>query len=98
MWAWVFCTSLIAFFCIRKSRGSDVLREILGTTFKGALMSDFYSAYVKFASPRQQFCLAHLIRDIRFLTTLPSKSTQRFGLELLVFFRSQRRLRRLNEA
>lgn len=88
MWAWAFCTSLIAFFCIRESRGSKVLFEILGTTFQGALTSDFFSAYTKFASPKQQFCLAHLIRDIRYLTTLPSKPTQRFGLELLVFFRS----------
>ena len=69
-WVWVFCNSLIAFFTINKSRGYKVLAEVLGESYSGALISDFYSAYVKYASAKQQFCLAHLIRDIKYLTTL----------------------------
>jgi DNA-binding ferritin-like protein (Dps family) len=30
-----------------------------------------------------QFCIAHLIRDIRFLTTLPDKETKAYGKRLL---------------
>ena len=55
-------------------KGSAVLRRVLGDPFEGALISDFYSAYVCYANARQQFCLAHLIRDIKFLTTLPAES------------------------
>ena len=85
-WVWLFCTPLVAFFSIQRSRGSKVLKQILGETFAGAIISDFYSAYVKYASPRQQFCLAHLIRDIKFITTLPDAATKEFGTKVLRYF------------
>jgi len=86
-WIWVFGTVLVSFFCIAKSRSSRVLNEILGQTYHGTMISDFFGAYVKYASGPQQFCLAHLIRDIKFLTTLPGKSHQSFGHDLLMQFR-----------
>jgi transposase len=86
-WTWVFCTSAISFFCIAKSRGSKVLEEVLGKTYAGTIVSDFFSAYVKYANRLQQFCLAHLIRDIKFLTTLPGEADKRFGQRLLVEFK-----------
>lgn len=86
-WIWVFCTNMIAFFTIERSRGSVVLRKVLGETFGGAIISDFYSAYVKYASEFQQFCLAHLIRDIKFLTTLPDEASRVFGEQMLKYFK-----------
>lgn len=86
-WVWLFCTELVAFFAVEASRGSKVLRKILGDTFDGAIISDFYSAYVSYASLKQQFCLAHLIRDIKFLTTLPDKATKEFGEKMLAYFK-----------
>lgn len=86
-WIWVFCTAAISFFCIAKSRGSKVLEEILGKTYGGTIVSDFFSAYVKYANRLQQFCLAHLIRDIKFLTTLPGEADKWFGQRLLVEFK-----------
>lgn len=91
-WVWVFCDSMIAFFTISKSRGSKVLREVLGEVFSGAIISDFYSAYTAYANPKQQFCLAHLIRDIKFLTTLPDKNQQDFGKGVLKHFKAMFRL------
>lgn len=85
-WVWLFCTQLVAFFSIQRSRGCKVLKEILGETFAGAIVSDFYSAYVCYASLKQQFCLAHLIRDIKFLITLPDPSTKEFGAKVLRCF------------
>lgn len=85
-WVWLFCTQLVAFFSIQRSRGCKVLKEILGETFAGAMVTDFYSAYVCYASLKLQFCLAHLIRDIKFLTTLPDPTTQEFGKKLLRYF------------
>lgn len=87
-WVWVFCNSLIAYFSIHKSRGCEVLKQILGETFDGSITSDFYSAYVCYASPKQQFCLAHLIRDIKFLTTLSTEESKIFGETLLRYMRS----------
>lgn len=86
-WIWAFCTRFLGFFTIDASRGSQVLKRILGETFKGAIISDFFSAYVKYANVFQQFCLAHLIRDIKFLTTLPDIADQQFGLRLLRQFK-----------
>ncbi|HED37961.1 MAG TPA: IS66 family transposase [Ignavibacteria bacterium] len=86
-WAWVFATKLVSFFTIEKSRGSIVLKEILGDIFKGAIVSDFFSAYIKYANAAQQFCLAHLIRDIKFLITLNNPLEQWFGKKLIVQFR-----------
>ena len=82
-WIWAFCTRLFGFFTVEASRGSQVLKKVLGETFKGTLISDFFSAYIKYASALQQFCLAHLIRDIKFLTTLPDQANQQFGIRLL---------------
>ncbi len=86
-WIWVFCTSAFSFFCIAKSRSSQVLRDILGETYNGTIVSDFFSAYVKYANKIQQFCLAHLIRDIKFLTTCPNKADKCFGQSLLIQFK-----------
>lgn len=86
-WVWVFCNQLIAFFAISKSRGCKVLEEILGPNFLGTLTSDFYSAYVKYASAKQQFCLGHLIRELKYLTTLPAAEDKKFGLRLLGYMR-----------
>ena len=86
-WIWVFCTSAFSFFCIAKSRSSHVLKDVLGETYNGTIVSDFFSAYVKYANKIQQFCLAHLIRDIKFLTTLPNEADKRFGKALLTDFK-----------
>jgi len=86
-WIWVFCSSAVSFFCIAKSRGAKVLEEVLGKTYDGTIVSDFFGAYVKYANRLQQFCLAHLIRDIKFLTTLPGEADKRFGERLLVEFK-----------
>jgi len=51
------------------------------------LITDFFSAYVKYASTFQQFCLAHLIRDIKFLTTLSDSANREFGKKLLRQFK-----------
>jgi len=52
-WIWVFCTSAISFLYITKSRSSQVLRDILGETYNGTIVSDFFSAYVKYANKIQ---------------------------------------------
>lgn len=86
-WVWLFCTQVIAFFTIKCSRACQVLIDVLGEKFDGAIISDFYSAYVCYANKNQQFCLAHLIREIKFLTTLPDPATKAFGEKMLTYFR-----------
>jgi len=85
-WTWVFKAELYVLFKIDKSRGSQVLIDVLGKEFNGALGCDYFSAYRKYMKDFNvtiQFCIAHLIRDIRFLTTLKDKETKAYGQKLL---------------
>jgi len=85
-WTWVFKAELYVLFRIDKSRGSQVLIEVLGKEFEGTLGCDYFSAYRKFMKDFHvavQFCIAHLIRDIKFLTTLPDEPTRAYGEKLL---------------
>jgi len=85
-WTWVFKAELYVLFKIDKSRGSKVLIDVLGKEFNGVLGCDYFSAYHKYMKDFNvsiQFCIAHLIRDIRFLTTLTDAETKAYGQKLL---------------
>ncbi len=85
-WTWVFRADLYVLFKIDKSRGSKVLIEVLGKEFDGVLGCDYFSAYHKYMKDFDitlQFCIAHLIRDIKFLTGLPDPETKTYGQALL---------------
>jgi transposase len=85
-WTWVFRADLYVLFKIDKSRGSKVLLEILGREFDGVLGCDYFSAYHKYMKDFNvtvQFCIAHLIRDIKYLTGLPDAATKAYGQTLL---------------
>ena len=85
-WTWCFRAQQYTLFKIDKSRGSDVLIEVLGEEFDGILGCDYFSAYRKYMRDfgvLVQFCLAHLIRDVKFLTTLPDKVTSSYGNRVL---------------
>jgi transposase len=73
-WTWCFRAGLYTLFKIDPSRSGDVLIEVLGTEFNGVLGCDYFSAYRRYHREfgvLLQFCLAHLIRDVKYLTTLP---------------------------
>jgi transposase len=81
-WTWCFRAKLYTMFRIDKSRGSKVLVEVLGTEFNGVLGCDYFSAYRKYMREfgvLVQFCMAHLIRDVKFLITLPGREEQAYG-------------------
>lgn len=87
MWTWCFRAHLYTLFKISPSRGSDVLLEVLGKEFNGLLGCDYFSAYRKYMRLNEnallQFCLAHLIRDVRFLVEHPNAKNHAFGKQLL---------------
>ncbi len=86
-WTWVFKADLYVLFHIDESRGSEVLIEILGREFEGTMGCDYFSAYRKYMKDFNvlvQFCIAHLIRDIKFLTNLPDEQTRAYGKKLLL--------------
>jgi transposase len=89
LWTWGFHAPKpqgFTLFHIDPSRSSEVLKEFLGETFRGVVGCDYLSAYRKFLhdiGAAMQFCWAHLIRDVKYLVTLPDVVTRRFGEKLL---------------
>ncbi|MGH9381606.1 MAG: IS66 family transposase [Thermoanaerobaculia bacterium] len=87
MWTWCFRASLFTLFKIDASRGSQVLLDVLGEEFAGVLGCDYFSAYRKYMRLNEnvlvQFCLAHLIRDIKFLVTHPQRRNRAYGRRVL---------------
>jgi transposase len=84
-WTWCFRAQLYTLFHIDPHRSADVLMDKLGQEFAGVLGCDYFSAYrryLKECDVTLQFCLAHLVRDVKFLTTLPDPRDRRYGEEL----------------
>ena len=84
-WSWVFRAPNFTVFKIDKSRGSQVLFEVLGKAFGGVLGCDYFSTYRKYmkdADVEVQFCLAHLIRDAKYLIKLGGRNGK-YGKRLL---------------
>jgi transposase len=64
-WLWVFATAMVVVFRIATSRGSQVVKELLGEDFTGWLITDRWSAYDWYDSGLRQLCWAHLTRDFQ---------------------------------
>jgi len=90
LWTWCFRAPLFTLFRVDPSRGSDVLITVLGKEFNGLLGCDYFSAYRKYMKDcgvLVQFCLAHLIRDVKFLVEHPNRANRDYGQMLLEHLR-----------
>jgi len=63
-WLWCFATQEVCYYVITKSRGSPVLKEVLGTVFQGILICDFWGAYNKILALAKQRCFFHLFTEL----------------------------------
>jgi transposase len=108
LWSWCFHVpghDRFTWFHIDPSRGSKVLKRYLGKAFRGIIGCDYFSAYRKFLRETHvwlQLCWAHLIRDVKYLTTLSDRGTRSYGQRLLgkikTLFRTWHRRDRTPEA
>jgi transposase len=91
LWTWCFRAAMFTVYKISPSRGSDVILEVLGEEFEGVIGCDYFGAYRKYMRLCEnvilQFCLAHFIRDVKFLAEHPSKKNREHGQELLAILR-----------
>ena len=65
-WLWTFTTAKLTLYVVRKSRGRNVLEEVLGKNFNGIIVCDGWTSYPQFTSFIQR-CWAHLLREAKFL-------------------------------
>ena len=89
-WTWCFQTSNYTLFHIDKSRGSCVLFDLLSEAFDGIIGCDYWGGYRKFARLSDalvQYCMAHLIREVRFLAEHTTKFLAHWGNQLLDWLR-----------
>ena len=63
-WLWCFAAIDAIVYLIDPSRGSKVVKSVLGKKYPGVLISDFLSAYNSIKC-RKQRCLVHLLRLIK---------------------------------
>jgi transposase len=85
-WTWCFRGDAYTLFKIADTRGSKVLIDILGKDFAGVIGCDYFSAYRKYMKDFDvlvQFCIAHLIRELKYLAGLTDKATANYGQRLL---------------
>lgn len=91
LWTWCFRAATFTLFKIDPSRSSEVLVDVLGKEFQGVLGCDYFSAYRKYMDDfgvLVQFCLAHLLRDIRFLVEHPHSRNRAYGQRVLEALRA----------
>jgi len=85
-WTWCFRGDAYTLFKIADTRGSRVLIDVLGEDFAGVIGCDYFSAYRKYMKDCHvlvQFCVAHLIRELKYLAGLSDKATADYGQKLL---------------
>jgi len=71
-WLWVFTNKDATLYQIAKSRGGEVVRDVLGEEYPGVLASDFYPAYNEVKALAKQRCVAHLLREIKKIQETPA--------------------------
>jgi transposase len=59
---WSVSTPTIRYYEYHHSRGSEVVKQLLGDSFEGVLGSDFYASYNIYQGPHQR-CWVHLLGD-----------------------------------
>lgn len=92
-WLWTFVAHTFVVYRIAASRGSDVLKHVLGETFAGIVGSDRLPTYLKYGVGQRQFCWAHVTRNLLSALDLATTPTaKRFCREALAL---DRRLFRL---
>jgi hypothetical protein len=88
-WLWVFTNQRVTVYAIRRSRGHEVVLEILGRQFAGVLVADCFLAYDAAALEEwlQQKCVAHLLRELRELAETKRGRAAQFAVDLMSLLR-----------
>lgn len=80
-WVWTFVARSFTFFTCRRSRGADVLQQLLADDFDGIIHCDRARMY--WSLGRLQWCWAHLKRDFQALIDDPCTIKKRLGHDLM---------------
>jgi transposase len=83
-WLWCFTTKTLCYYLITKSRGSPVIREVLGSVFGGILICDFWGAYNKITALAKQRCFYHLFTELAKVDKINKSSSWKTFRKMLI--------------
>jgi transposase len=82
-WLWCFATKTLCYYVIDKTRGSPLIKRVLGTIFSGILICDFWGAYNKISTLAKQRCFYHLFTELdKVAKKKPSTAWKAFSKKL----------------
>jgi len=82
-WLWCFATRTYCYYVIDKSRGSPLIKRVLGKIFNGILICDFWGAYNKISTLAKQRCFYHLFTELdKVAKKKPSRAWKAFSKKL----------------
>jgi transposase len=85
-WLWTFTTANETLFHVDKSRGSAVVRKILGDDYQGVLVSDCLSTYDP-PDCRKHKCIAHHLQAIAKAKELPGHADSDYLRQWILLFK-----------
>jgi transposase len=92
-WLWVFADEHATLYRIRKSRGHEVVVEVLGENYPGILVSDCFLAYDPL-NFRKSKCAAHLLKRCSEIEQSKSRGAVRFSRRVAALLRRAMALKR----
>jgi transposase len=92
-WLWVFADAHATLYRIRKSRGHEVVVEVLGDDYQGVLVSDCFLAYDPLPFLKSK-CAAHLLKRCSEIEQSKSRGAVRFSRRVAALLRRAMALKR----
>lgn len=92
-WLWVFADAHATLYRIRKSRGHEVVVEVLGADYQGVLVSDCFLAYDPLHFTKSK-CSAHLLKRCSEIEQSKSRGAVRFSRRVAALLRRAMALKR----
>lgn len=81
-WLWTFVSPAATLYAIERSRGFDVIEEILGTDYSGLLGRDGWAPYDRLKEATHGLCNGHIIRRASLLEETNRSGAVRFPRDL----------------
>ena len=92
-WLWVFADAHATLYRIRRSRGHEVVVEVLGEGYQGVLVSDCFLAYDPLNFTKSK-CSAHLLKRCSEVEQSKSRGAVRFSRRVAALLRRAMALKR----
>lgn len=97
-WLWCFASKQTSLYVIDPSRGDSVPKWFFHEMFQGTLVTDFWQVYDHVRASNRQYCIAHLLREIKKIDDLNgSEEWRKLSKRLKRLLRNALRLRGKND-